>query len=42
MILDQVFQAFMQVIPYSFFAGIMAITIIFEFLYTFFESVDML
>jgi hypothetical protein len=42
MTLDQIFQAFFAVVPFDLFAGIMALTIVFETLYTFFETFDML
>lgn len=41
-ILDQVFMQLFSVIPYEFFEGVMAITLLFEFFYTFFERWDML
>lgn len=40
--IDQIFGAFFQVIPYEFFEGAMGLVILFEFFYTFFENWDML
>ena len=39
---EQIFEAFLQVVPYTFFEGVMALTIVFEVLYTFFETIDVL
>lgn len=40
--IDQIFNALFQVIPYAFFEGAVGILLLFEFLYTFFEAIDML
>jgi hypothetical protein len=40
--MDQAFQQLFQTIPYEFFEGVMALTILLEFFYTFFENWDML
>ena len=40
--IDQIFNALFGVIPYAFFEGIVGLGILFEFLFTFFEQVDML
>jgi hypothetical protein len=40
--IDTIFQNFFQVVPYALFEGVMAITVLFEFCYTFFETWDML
>jgi hypothetical protein len=41
-LIDGIFNAFFQVVPYALFEGAMGLAILFEFFYNFFEQWDML